>query len=185
MGLPRLWLTSSQRLAQDLIGVGDLAGFLVEVVGLAFTIGLDAQVDGRDRRVAQLGGAKGLGVARAAAFEEVLPESVGVLMRLLGLESIAAFASIGSRRGRPALELLLNDSETLVGVSVEHDRRGVAADHFGKLHVVAHRGGDQDLAAFVVVGHDGRHVRNVAAVVLEVKAAGTRRRAWGIERPWP
>ena len=48
----------------------------------------------------------------------------------------------------------------------------MAADHLGELHVVAHRGRDQDLAAFVVIGDDGGHVGNIAAVVLEVKAAG-------------
>ena len=64
------------------------------------------------------------------------------------------------------------DDEALVGLPVKPDVAGVAADDLAKLHVVAHRGRDQDLAAFVVVGHDGGHVGNVAAVILEVKAAG-------------
>ena len=51
------------------------------------------------------------------------------------------------------------------------DRRQVAADHLAELHVVAHRRGDDDLAALVVVGDHGGHVRHVAAVVLEVDAA--------------
>ena len=37
--------------------------------------------------------------------------------------------------------------------------------------VVAHRRGDDELAALVVVGDDGGHVRHVAAVVLQVDAA--------------
>ena len=56
---------------------------------------------------------------------------------------------------------------------LEADRRGVAADHFGKLGVVAHRGRDEDLAALVVIGDDSRHVGHVAAVVFEIKTAGS------------
>ena len=36
----------------------------------------------------------------------------------------------------------------------------------------AHRGGDEALHAFGEIGHDGGHVRHVAAVVFEVDAAG-------------
>ena len=48
----------------------------------------------------------------------------------------------------------------------------MSADHLGELDLVAHRRGDQDLAALVVVGDHGRHVGHVAAVILEIEAAG-------------
>ena len=38
--------------------------------------------------------------------------------------------------------------------------------------IVDHRGGDNQLAAFVVVGDDGGHVGHVAAVIFEVETAG-------------
>ena len=89
-----------------------------------------------------------------------------------GRELVAALALVGARRGGPPFELLLDDREAVLGVGVEPDRRGVAADDLGKLDVVAHRGRDDDLAALVVVGDDRGHVGHVAAVVLEVEPAG-------------
>ena len=46
----------------------------------------------------------------------------------------------------------------------------MAADHFGKLDVVAHGRRDENLAALVIVGDDRGHVGHVATVILEVKA---------------
>ena len=60
------------------VGVGDLAGPLVEEVGLAVAVGVDAEVDRRDRGVAGLGRAEGLRVPRLDALDEVVPEGAGV-----------------------------------------------------------------------------------------------------------
>ena len=49
----------------------------------------------------------------------------------------------------------------------------MAADHFAELNIVAHRRGDDDLSAFIIVGDHGGNVGNVAAVVFEIEAAGT------------
>src|SRR5205085_2667819 len=60
------------------VGLADLARRLVEEQGLALAVRLDAHVDRRDRGVAEVGRATGLGVARADALEEVRPEGAGV-----------------------------------------------------------------------------------------------------------
>ena len=52
----------------------------------------------------------------------------------------------------------------------EADRGRLAADHFAT-GVVNHGGGDDQLAALVVIGDDGGHVRHIAAVVFQVEAA--------------
>ena len=102
-----------------------------------------------------------------------------------GIELVAALALVGSRRGGPALELLLDDREALLRVGLEPDRRGVAADDLGKLDVVAHRRRDDDLAALVVVGDDRGHVGHVAAVIFEVQARRRRPPGAGTGRPSP
>ena len=92
--------------------------------------------------------------------------------RLRGCELLAAFAAIGTWRSRPTLELLLDDAEPRALGLIELDCRRVAPDHFGELDVIAHRRRDQDLAAFVVIGDHSSHVGHIAAVILEVQAAG-------------
>src|SRR5262249_21612834 len=72
-----------------LIGVRDLACLFIEKVRLAFAVRLDAEVDRGNGRVSEVGGAEGLGVARAHALEEMLPESVGVFAGLWGCELLA------------------------------------------------------------------------------------------------
>ena len=84
LGLPRRWLRSSQRAAQAPSASETSPVVLVEVEGLALAVGLHAQVDRRDRGVAEVGRAEGLGIARPDALDEVLPEGPGVFARLLG-----------------------------------------------------------------------------------------------------
>ena len=81
----------------------------------------------------------------------------------------AGFALLLARRGRLAGELLGGDAERVA--ALEGDRAGVAADDLGERGIVAHRRGDDDLAALVVVGHHGGDVGNVAAVILHVEPA--------------
>src|SRR5262245_60227191 len=83
------------------VGLAALAGRLVEVERLPFAVGPHAQVDRGDRRIAEVGRAEGLGVARAAALHEVLPQGVCVLAGLGRVQLVAALAAIGARRRRP------------------------------------------------------------------------------------
>ena len=157
-------------LGPRLVGLGDLARLLVEVEGLALAVRLDAHVDRRDRGVAGLGRAEGLGVPRADALDEVLPEGAGVvvgadggrdvlgrlgLLRVLGVPGL--FESFCGRMSKPSPANLIVPVWPRMTSSI-----GV---------VVAHRRGDDHLAALVVVGHHRRHVGDVAAVVLQVEAA--------------
>src|SRR5271168_4132601 len=99
--------------------MGNLSGAPVEVIGLAFTVRLDAQIDRRDRRVAKLRRAKGFGVARTDTLEEVIPQGACVLAGLLRRKLLAAFALVGARRGRTAFEDLRDAAETIPGVRLK------------------------------------------------------------------
>src|SRR5208283_5992504 len=110
-------------------GLDNLAGILVKVEGLALAVRLDAHVDRHDRRITEVGRAEGVGVARAHALDVVLPQRPGVFAWLLGLEAVTTLALVGSRRRGLALQLLLDHREAGMGVGLELDRRGMAADH--------------------------------------------------------
>ena len=147
VGLPAHDLLGLASLVADLlpllgprfVGLGDLAGGLVEVVGLAVAVGIDAEVDRGDRGVAGLGRAEGLGVPRPEALDEVVPEGAGVVAPgCVGLDERAGLPC-SARRGRAAVELLRGDAEACSAV-VEADRAGVAADDspsWTSLHIVA------------------------------------------------
>ncbi len=135
------------------VGLGDGTGPLVEEEGLAFTVGLHAHVDRRDRGVAEVGRAAGLGVPRADALDEVIPE------RRVSLSPPASNFAVwcecrppcwrcgSAEPGAPELAL----GNHVVSIGREHDRAGVAADHFFDGRVVGHRRGDEDLASLIVV----------------------------------
>ncbi len=95
------------------VGLGDLAGLLVEEEGLALAVGLDAHVDRGDRGVAEVGRAEGLLVARADAADEVVPQGAGVVARRVGGECSPPSALFDARRGGPALDLLRDDVEAV------------------------------------------------------------------------
>src|SRR5262249_12358596 len=146
VGLAAVVAAALPLLGPEAVGRAGLADLLVEVVGLAVPVGVDAEVDGHDRRVARLDRAEGLGVPRADALDEVVPQGAGVGVVPLGragVDVLAAFAPVLARRGGAAADLLRDDAEA---VALEHDRAGVAADDLRELGVVAHRRRDDDLA---------------------------------------
>src|SRR5262249_58790967 len=93
---------------------------------------------------------------------------------LVVLERVNRLAEAFLRLGGAAGDVLAVDVETLhvVAAAGEADRAEPAADDLAELRVVAHRRRDDDLAALVIIRHDGGAVGHIAAIVLQVDAAG-------------
>src|SRR5262249_20299008 len=139
-------------------------------------IALDAHGDRRERSSAQLRCAQRFAVACPNTLQEVCPQGVRVEPRRLAIHQLARDRLFQpSRRARSATGIVRNELESLVH---EFDRTQVATDDLFDRIAVDHGGGNDELAAFVIVGDYRGHIWHIAFIIFQVNSACSHYPRW-------